>query len=158
MAITLRSRLATVADAAAIAAVFSPSLRLLTFLPMLHTVEEDRRFIKNVILQECEVTVAEDDSGIVSFLARTGEEIRLLHTHPDYIGLGAGTLLVEAAKLCGVAALELWCFEANLRARRCYEVRGFRPVRFTNGENNEEKLPDIRYRWERSGGASLSKT
>jgi hypothetical protein len=32
----------------------------------LHTVEEDRRFIEEVILRECEVTVAEDGSGLVS--------------------------------------------------------------------------------------------
>jgi hypothetical protein len=53
------------------------------FLPMLHTVEEDRWFIANVIPEECEVTVAEDESGIVAFLARKGEEVRLLYIRPD---------------------------------------------------------------------------
>jgi GNAT superfamily N-acetyltransferase len=137
-------------DADAIASVFSPSLRLLTFLPTLHAVEEDRWFIENVILKECEVTVAQSETRIVSFLARNGEEIRLLHTHPDCIGLGAGTRLVEAAKACGLAALVLWCFQANERARRFYEARDFRAVRFTNGESNEERMPDVRYRWERT--------
>ena len=50
------TRLATANDAAAIARVFSPSFRLLSFLPMLHTEEEDRWFIENVILKECVVT------------------------------------------------------------------------------------------------------
>ena len=59
-------------DADGIAAVFSSPLRLLTFLPVLHTVEEDRRFIENIILKECEVIVAEGDPGIVSFLAQWG--------------------------------------------------------------------------------------
>jgi peptide/nickel transport system substrate-binding protein len=54
------------ADAGAIANVYSASFRLLTFLPMLHTVEEDRRFIANVILKEFEVTIAEDETGIVA--------------------------------------------------------------------------------------------
>jgi hypothetical protein len=64
-------RRATACDADAIANVFSASFRLLTFLPMLHTVEEDRWFITNLILKECDVTVAEDESGIVlAFLAR----------------------------------------------------------------------------------------
>ena len=98
---------------AAIAAVFSPSLRLLTFLPVLHTEEEDRWFIENVILKECAVTVAEGDEGIVAFLAREGEEVRMLYTHPDFIGAGAGSLLIEGAKRSGEAALELWCFQAN---------------------------------------------
>ena len=151
MRFTLRR--ATACDAKAVANVFSASFRLLTFLPILHTVEEDRRYIQNVILNECEVTVAEDESGIVSFLARQGEEVRLLHTRPDRIGMGAGSQLVEAAKASGIGALELWCFQANERARRFYEARGFRAIRFTDGAQNEERMPDIRYRWE-----SLAKT
>jgi GNAT superfamily N-acetyltransferase len=137
-------------DADAIARVFSPSLRLLTFLPELHTVEEDRWFIANIILKECEVTVAEHNNSMVSFLARQDEEIRLLYTQPDFIGRGAGSLLLDAAKSAGIAALELWCFQSNLRARQFYEAHGFRPIKFTDGQRNEEKTPDIRYRWERS--------
>ena len=81
-----RLRPATQADADAIAAAFSPSRRLLKFLPELHSVEEDRWFIENVILKDCEVTVIEVMSAVVSFLARDGTEIRLLHTHPRWIG------------------------------------------------------------------------
>ena len=143
-----RLRSATAADAAAIAQVFSALYRLLSFLPRLHTVDEDRRFIAEVILRNCDVTVAEDDSGVVAFLAREAEEIRLLYTRPDRIGRGAGTVLVEAAKASGTAALELWCFEANARGRRFYEARGFRPILRTDGSHNEERQPDIRYRWE----------
>jgi len=142
-------RKATAEDADEIAGVLTASFRLLTFLPILHTPEEDRRFIANVILRACEVILVEDDSGIVSFLARQGEEVRLLYTRPDRIGRGAGTQLIEAAKRSGVAALELWCFQANLRARRFYEARGFRAIGFTDGADNEERTPDVRYRWER---------
>ena len=152
MATRFRCRQATLDDADGIAAVFSSSLRLLTFLPVLHTVEEDRRFIENIVLKECEVIVAEGDPGIVSFLALNGEEIRLLYSHPDFIGSGAGSLLLDAVKKSSVAALELWCFQANARARRFYEERGFQAVRFTDGRDNEEKVPDVRYRWERAVG------
>jgi GNAT superfamily N-acetyltransferase len=152
MATRFRCRQATLDDADGIAAVFSSSLRLLTFLPVLHTVEEDRRFIENIVLKECEVIVAEGDPGIVSFLALNGEEIRLLYSHPDFIGSGAGSLLLDAVKKSSVAALELWCFQANERARRFYEERGFRAVRFTDGQDNEEKVPDVRYRWVRAVG------
>jgi putative acetyltransferase len=152
MATRFRCRRATLDDAGGIATVFSLSARLLTFLPMLHTVEEDRQFIENIILKECEVVVAEGDAGIVSFLARDGEEIRLLYSHPDFIGSGAGSLLLDAAKKSSVVALELWCFQANERARRFYEERGFRAVRFTDGRDNEEKVPDVRYRWVRAVG------
>jgi putative acetyltransferase len=146
MPFTLRRAIAC--DAEAIANVYSASFRLLTFLPMLHTVEDYRWFIANVILKECEVTVAEDESGIVAFLARQGEGVRLLYTRPDRIGIGAGTQLIDAAKASGIGSLELWCFQANERARRFYEARGFRAIRFTDGSQNEEQIPDIRYRWE----------
>ena len=140
---------ATDEDALAIAEVYFASFRLLTFLPMLHTAEGYRQFIAKVILKECPVTVVEDDTGIVSFLALQGEEVRLLYTRPDRIGLGAGTRLIEAAKSSGVEALELWCLQANARARRFYEARGFHAIRFTDGAENEERTPDVRYRWER---------
>jgi GNAT superfamily N-acetyltransferase len=143
--------LATADDIDAVAAVFSASFQLLTFLPMLHTVAEDRSFIANVIFNHCEVIVAEDDSGIVGFLARQGEQVRLFYIRPDRIGHGAGTLLIEVAKESGADALELWCFQANARARRFYEARGFRAVRCTDGVQNEEKRqPDFRYRWVRA--------
>jgi GNAT superfamily N-acetyltransferase len=141
-------RRATIADADGIAEVYSASFRLLTFVPMLHTPAEYRSFVANVIFRDCEVIVAEDNSGIVSFLAREGEQVRLLYTRPDRIGRGAGTQLIEAAKSSGISALELWCFQANARARRFYEARGFRAVRFTDGADNEEKTPDVRYRWD----------
>ena len=115
---------------------------------MLHTIEEYQWFISNVTLKECEVTVAEDEVGIVAFLARRGEEVRLLYTRPDRIGMGAGTQLIDAAKASGIGALELWCFQANERARRFYEARGFHAIRFTDGGDNEERMPDVRYRWE----------
>jgi len=116
---------------------------------MLHTIEEYQWFISNVTLKECEVTVAEDEVGIVAFLARRGEEVRLLYTRPDRIGMGAGTQLIDAAKASGIGARELWCFQSNERARRFYEARGFHAIRFTDGGDNEERMPDVRYRWER---------
>lgn len=142
-------RNATDEDANGIADVFSPSLRLLSFLPELHTVDEDRRFIAGTILKQCAVTVVEHRDRIVSFLARDGGEIRLLHTHPDFIGRGAGGRLLDAAKQAPVVSLELWCFQANTAARRFYERHGFRAIRFTDGDGNEEKMPDLRYRWDR---------
>jgi hypothetical protein len=69
---------------------------------------------------------------------------------PTASAQGVGTQLVEAAKASGVDALELWCFQANTCARRFYEARGFRAIRFTDGADNEERTPDVRYRCERT--------
>jgi hypothetical protein len=74
-------RRATAYDADAIANVYSASFRLLTFLPMLHTVEGYRWFIANVILNDCEVTVAEDKSGIVAFLASASYILAPIGSH-----------------------------------------------------------------------------
>jgi GNAT superfamily N-acetyltransferase len=143
-----RLRFATQDDAAAIADVYYASFRLLSFLPMLHSPESYRWYVAERMLKEWAVTVAEDDSGIVSFLGRRGEELGHLYTRPDRVGCGAGTQLIKAAKSSGVAALELWCFQANRRARRFYEAHGFRAIRTTDGTDNEERTPDVRYRWE----------
>jgi len=62
--------------------------------------------------------------------------------------------LIEAAKASGVLALELWCFQANAYARRFYEARGFHVIRFTDGAHNEERTPDVRYRWARASDQS----
>lgn len=144
-----RLRQATVNDAEAIAQIYFASFRLLTFLPMLHDIDSYRWYVANKMLKECTVTVAEDDSGIVSFLGLRGEEVGHFYTRPDRIGQGAGTQLIQMAQASGVAALELWCFQANARARRFYEARGFHAIRFTDGADNEERTPDVRYRWDR---------
>lgn len=137
-------------DADAVAAMFSRSYRTLRFLPELHTEAEDRWFIANVILRECVVTVAERYGRIAGFLARQDAEIRMLYVDPGQFGRGAGGMLLDAAKGCALPALELWCFQANARARRFYEAHGFRAIRFTDGADNEERTPDVRYRWERA--------
>jgi GNAT superfamily N-acetyltransferase len=143
-------RQATENDAEAIAQVYYASFRLLVFLPKLHDIDSYRWYVANRMLKEWTVAVAEDDTGIVAFLGLRGEEVGHFYTRPDRIGQGAGTQLIEAAKSSDVGALELWCFQANARARRFYEARGFRAIRFTDGADNEERTPDVRYRWERA--------
>jgi putative acetyltransferase len=145
-----RLRAATDQDADEIAEVYCASFRLLTFLPMLHTLDSYRWYVANRMLREWAVMVAEDDGGIVAFLGLQGEEVGQFYTRPDRIGQGAGTQLMQIAQASGLAALELWCFQANVRARRFYEARGFRAIRFTDGAQNEERTPDVRYRWERA--------
>ena len=51
MRFTLRR--AAASDADEIANVYYASFRLLTFLPMFHTIEEYRWFVSNVTLKEC---------------------------------------------------------------------------------------------------------
>ena len=138
-------RRAGMSDADDIAALFSASRRTLIFLPDMHSVVEDHWFINN----ECDVTIATQMTCIAGFIAIDRSEIRLLHVRPDSFGQGAGSTLIEMAQ-SEAAELELWCFQANLGARRFYERHNFHPIQFTDGQDNEEKIPDIRYRWTKS--------
>ena len=138
------------ADWDEIARVFSASLRSMAFLPQLYSEEEEHWFITNIIARDCTVSVAEMDGTIVGFLALEGHDIwnlkiRLLHVGPDHFGQGAGTALLRDVTDRESGPFHLWCFQANDGARRFYERHGFQAAEFTDGSQNEEKLPDIRY-------------
>jgi putative acetyltransferase len=143
----LKLRLAQAADAPAIADVLRTAMRVsLPFLPNLHTVEEDLRFIADHVLPDNTVWVAEVDGGVVGFVAFRDDWIHHLYVHPDRHGLGIGPSLLDKALEDGQAR-QLWTFQENARARAFYESRGFQAVEFTDGSRNEEKTPDVRYLW-----------
>jgi diaminopimelate epimerase len=143
----IRLRAADQADAEAIAAVFTPSFRSLTFLPELHTADEDRAFIRDVVLGAgSETWVAEVGGRIVGFLAFRDDELTHLYVHPDAQRRGVGDALLAKAKELRPAGFELWVFQEN-PARRFYEARGCRVVKLTDGSGNEERTPDALYAW-----------
>jgi putative acetyltransferase len=145
---TATLRLATPADADEIAALFTASRRLLDFLPELHTPEEDRGFIREHILPRYRVTVAERGGRIVGFVSDKPGWIENLYVAPERLGSGIGSALLKDAKSRN-ERLELWCFLDNHRARAFYEKHGFHEIERTDGANNEERLPDIRFGWTR---------
>jgi putative acetyltransferase len=140
---------ATPDDLPVIAALFSKSRRLLTFLPELHTVEEDRGFIFGLLSHATmKVAVGQDDMPI-AMLVEDGDWIDHFYVDPAAIGSGAGSALLADAQ-SRHEHLQLWCFVENTRARKFYEDRGFVAAETTNGSGNEAKMPDIRYVWRRS--------
>jgi putative acetyltransferase len=141
-------RPATSDDAPAMAAILFECFRVsLPFLPQLHTVEENARFITGVLMPQHEVWVGEDDAGVAGYVAFHPGRIQHLYVHPRAQAQGIGPRLLDKAMEDG-APKDLWTFQANGRARRFYEARGFKPVEFTDGAGNEEKTPDVRYLWE----------
>ena len=144
MTATLRQ--AEGSDAEEIAELFSTSFRLLTFLPPLHTREEDRAYVRDVLLPRQRVIVAQAGGEIVGFLAEHEGWINQLYVRSDSLGRGIGSLLMTDAKSRN-QSLTLWCFLENLPARRFYEKHGFIEVESTDGQGNEANRPDIRYRW-----------
>lgn len=145
-AVTLRP--AAPDDAEAIAALFSASRRLLAFLPELHSVEEDRQFIRDMVMPDCVVTVAVHDGAIAGFIAERDGWIEHLYVGPHRLGAGVGSALLAQAQNRN-ERLDLWCFAANRRARTFYERHGFVAIEETDGAGNEAHAPDIRYRWQR---------
>jgi len=89
-----------------------------------------------------------DHGDVVVALLVLGPDgwIDQLYVDPDFVGRGLGSLLVDVAKAAAPDGLELWTFQANVRARRFYKRHGFVAVATTDGEN-EEGAPDVRYRW-----------
>jgi putative acetyltransferase len=145
---TIGIRDATPADLPAVAALFSASRRLLTFLPELHSVEEDYGFIAGLLSRATiRVAVGPNDRP-VAMLAEDGDWIEHLYVAPAAIGTGAGSALLAEAQ-SRHERLELWCFAENARARKFYEDRGFVAAEATDGSGNEARMPDIRYVWSR---------
>lgn len=144
--ITLRA--ATAADAGTIALLFAESRRLLTFLPDLHSVEEDQVHMRGKVLVEYRVTVAEREGHIVGFMAELQGWIEHLYIDAAQLRTGIGSALIRDAKGRN-DSLALWCFADNVRGRAFYEKHGFVAAEFTDGTGNEARAPDILYRWRR---------
>jgi GNAT superfamily N-acetyltransferase len=140
-------RLAGPDDADAVAEVFIASFETLTFLPMLHTHEQTRAFIRGVVFEKDEVWVAEDGGRILGMAALSDEMLDQFYVHPDAQGRGAGSALLDKAKERRPGGFTFWVFQQNEDARRFYERRGCRLVRLTDGSGNEEKTPDALYEW-----------
>ena len=145
-------------DVEAIASLFRRSFGTLTFLPTLHTAEEDRAFFSGV-LSRSEVWLWEEHGDVLGFAALDGEELTHLYVEPEAHGRGIGGALLDEAKRRRPAGFTLWVFQQNESARRFYARRGLQLVRETDGSGNEERSPDALLAWrpgEVSRGASPS--
>ena len=140
-------RRAVADDAQAIAAVHRTAMRVsLSFLPELHTADEDLRFFAGRFLPAHEVWVADADGQVAGYIGFDADWVHHLYLLPDFQGQGIGPQLLALALADG-RARRLWTFQQNARARRFYEARGFVLLALTDGSANEEKTPDALYEW-----------
>jgi putative acetyltransferase len=119
----------------------------LPWLTGLHTPDQDRAFYRKRVFTECEVWGAAD-SEVIGFIALRDGWINQFYVLPSHQGLGAGDALLRVAK-AAFPSLHLWTFQKNTPARSFYEKRGFIAVKETDGSDNEEREPDVLYRWQR---------
>ena len=143
-------RRATPADVEQIVDVFERSFATLDFLPKLHTHEENVTFLAGVVDRQ-EVWVAEREERVAGFLALDGDLGTFFYVDPEAHGEGIGTALFELAQHERPQGFSFWAFQDNVKARHFYEKRGCVAVEFTDGSGNEEKTPDVRYRWTSAG-------
>ena len=119
----------------------------MTYLPHLHSEEETRGFIQNVVLTQRETWVAEQDGRIVGFAALSEGFLDHIYVDPAAQNRGIGSALLEIAKQRRPRGFRLWLFQKNDGARRFYERHGLTLVRLTDGRDNEEREPDALYEW-----------
>jgi GNAT superfamily N-acetyltransferase len=145
--ITLRR--ATGADAPAVADVFLTSFRAaLPTIPLAHPDSDVREWVRTHLVPDLETWVADDDGLVVAMMALAPGWVEQLYVAPGRTGEGIGGRLLSLAKERARGPLELWTFQVNAGARRFYERNGFVAVELTDGSANEEREPDVRYRWE----------
>ena len=116
--------------------------------PLVHDNADVRRWFNEVVAVEREVWVAEDPvAGVVAVLVLDGDWVDQLYVEPGLTGRGIGSALLATAKQARPDGLRLWAFQSNAAALRFYECHGFAEVERTDGRDNEERAPDVRYVW-----------
>lgn len=96
--------------------------------------------------------VAETGTGdMLGFASVEGTELEHLYLRPDVRRRGIGSLLLAKAREISPEELTLHVFQRNTDARAFYERYGFTAVDFNDGSRNEEKEPDVLYRWTARG-------
>jgi putative acetyltransferase len=90
--------------------------------------------------------VAEDGGQLVGFCAARRGWIDHLYVVHERHGQGIGRALLQRT-LKGRTHVRLWTFQRNTRSRAFYRRQGFEEVRFTDGQANEEKEPDVMLAW-----------
>jgi len=112
-----------------------------------HPAADLLRHVREHILPHREVWVAEDGAEVVAVMALDADWLDDLYVHPSAAGTGIGSALLQLAQALRPDGFDLWVFDVNAPARRFYERHGLSAVERTDGSGNEERAPDVRYRW-----------
>ena len=142
-------------DAAGIADVYLASFAATYEFPRAQADADTRRWIAEDLLETREVWVATagTEGAIVAMVALSDDMIDQLYVAPGWTGQGIGSRLIGLAQSRRPNGLDLYTFQVNRGARRFYERHGFVEVGLSDGSQNEERQPDVRYAWMPARGA-----
>lgn len=120
------------------------------YAPSAHDEADVRDWVATHLIPTGGVVVVELDGRVVGAMAAAVDDdgtawIHQMAVDPALVGQGLGSRLLGHALATLPRPLRLHTFQQNAGARRFYERHGFVAIRFTDGEGNEERCPDVLY-------------
>jgi GNAT superfamily N-acetyltransferase len=139
-------------DAEAIARIFRESrAEAMPWLPVLHDPDDELLHFRGRV-ETNEVFVLEREGEVAGFAILNGDELDGFYVAPEHQRAGVGAALFRHVQELRPERFGFWVFRDNLRARRFYESHGAWSLYETDGAENEERTPDVRYEWRPSRG------
>lgn len=115
------------------------------WLPSVHDEAETLWWMRQIVLAEQDVIVAQDGDRLLGFAALDGQWLEQLYVDSEAQGSGVGRALLAAAKEVRPGGFSLRVFTRNTRARLFYESLGCVLTEQSEGSRNEENEPDCSY-------------
>ena len=147
----LTVRRATVDDAEEIADLYTAArvAAVPQMPPATHSNAEDRVWMAGQLrADDVEAWVAcLPEGSVAAYALVTPTWLNHLFVHPDHLGTGIGSMLLDLVKSLRPGGFCLWVFESNAGARRFYARHGLLELERTDGSANEERAPDVRMAW-----------
>ena len=132
------------------------------YAPLVHSPAEVRTWVGEFLVPSGGIVVAESKGAIVGVVATERKDacswITQMAVDPAHVGMGIGSMLLQHVLDVCPPPVRLYTFQANAGARRFYERHGFRPLRWSDGQENEERCPDVLYELARASRGVLPET